>query len=53
VVVLADAHLRDGTRPGRDLPPATTRRAQPTRTMGELVVVDGRCVERRIIDLGP
>jgi uncharacterized protein len=31
----------------------TTRRAQPTCTMGELVLVNGRIVERRIIDLGP
>jgi putative phosphoesterase len=30
----------------------TTRRAQPTRTMGELVLADGRILERRIIDLG-
>jgi putative phosphoesterase len=31
----------------------TTRRAQPTRTMGELVLADGRCTRRHIIDLGP
>lgn len=30
----------------------TQRRAQPTRTMGELVIADGRLVERRLIDLG-
>ena len=30
----------------------TQRRAQPTTTMGELVVGDGRVLERRIIDLG-
>jgi hypothetical protein len=31
----------------------TTRRAQPTCTLGELVVAAGRVVERRIVDLGP
>jgi putative phosphoesterase len=30
----------------------TERRAQPTRTIGELVVGDGRVYDRRIIDLG-
>ena len=31
----------------------TTRRSEPTRTMGELVLAGGRIVERRIVDLGP
>jgi putative phosphoesterase len=31
----------------------TTRRAQPTRTMGQLVLTEGRCAERHLIDLGP
>jgi len=30
----------------------TQRRAQPTTTMGQLVVGDGQILERRIIDLG-
>jgi putative phosphoesterase len=31
----------------------TTRRSQPVRTLGELVLADGQIVERRIVDLGP
>jgi len=31
----------------------TTRRTQPTRTMGEFVLAEGRCVRRLIVDLGP
>lgn len=31
----------------------TQRRAQPTRTMGELTIAGGRLVTRRIVDLGP
>jgi putative phosphoesterase len=31
----------------------TTRRSQPTCTMGELILSEGRILERRIIDLGP
>jgi uncharacterized protein len=31
----------------------TTRRSQPTCTMGELVFSNGQILERRIIDLGP
>jgi predicted phosphodiesterase len=31
----------------------TQRRAQPTHTMGELVVAGGAVVEHRIVDLGP
>jgi putative phosphoesterase len=31
----------------------TTRRAQPTRTMGELLVGGGRILSRQLIDLGP
>jgi uncharacterized protein len=31
----------------------TQRRAQPTRTIGELVVGEGRVIGHRIIDLGP
>jgi predicted phosphodiesterase len=30
----------------------TQRRAQPTHTMGELVLADGVVVEHRIVDLG-
>lgn len=31
----------------------TTRRAQPTHTMGELELAEGRILGRRLIDLGP
>jgi len=31
----------------------THRRAQPTCTMGELVLAEGHCVRRSIVDLGP
>jgi putative phosphoesterase len=30
----------------------TTRRSQPTRTLGELLVAEGRIVDRTIVDLG-